>query len=230
MLSLRSVEKIQRKVNAFYGLWDRHYPAPILWDVDRACPELRILEEHFPLIQKEADYLLTQRESIPTYKALDPYVTAGEKSPGKWQVFMLKAWKTDFKKRQSLCPETSRLLKYIPSVFQAFFSIMDPFKYIPPHQGMYKGYLRYHLGVKIPTFPRRPHLIVEGETLYWEEGKGFLFDDYLTHEAFNDTSKPRVVLIVDILRPRPLIPDLVNRCILSGFLKPFFFKRVFKSK
>jgi beta-hydroxylase len=45
----------------------------------------------------------------------------------------------------------------------------------------------------------------------WEEGKTLIFDDTYDHEAWNDSSEPRVVLFVDFLRdlPRPL--SWVNR-------------------
>ena len=48
------------------------------------------------------------------------------------------------------CPETVRVLKSIPGMKSAMFSILAPRKHIPEHRGMYKGVLRYHLGLIVP--------------------------------------------------------------------------------
>ena len=42
---------------------------------------------------------------------------------------------------------------------------------------------------------------VGGETRAWQAGKALIFDDMTTHEAWNDSSSSRVVLIVDLWRP-----------------------------
>ena len=42
------------------------------------------------------------------------------------------------------------LVAGIPNLFQAFFSILEPGKSIPAHEGPYCGYLRYHLGLIVP--------------------------------------------------------------------------------
>jgi len=35
----------------------------------------------------------------------------------------------------------------------AFFSILAPGKHLPAHRGPYKGVMRYHLGLLIPSRP-----------------------------------------------------------------------------
>jgi aspartate beta-hydroxylase len=42
---------------------------------------------------------------------------------------------------------------------------------------------------------------VGDETHYWEEGKLIIFDDSFEHEAWNESDKPRVVLMSDIPNP-----------------------------
>ena len=42
---------------------------------------------------------------------------------------------------------------------------------------------------------------VGAETRFWEEGKAFVFDDTIEHEALNPTDLLRVVLIFDVWHP-----------------------------
>ena len=39
------------------------------------------------------------------------------------------------------------------------------------------------------------------ETRRWIEGEGWLFDDTIEHEAWNDSPEPRVLLLFDVWRP-----------------------------
>lgn len=42
---------------------------------------------------------------------------------------------------------------------------------------------------------------VGNDTRQWQEGKAWLFDDSIEHEAWNGSDRPRVVLLFDIWRP-----------------------------
>ena len=44
-------------------------------------------------------------------------------------------------------------------------------------------------------------LHVEGETQYHKPNSILVFDDSKTHFAFNNSTKDRIVLIIDIMRP-----------------------------
>jgi len=96
----------------------------------------------------------------------------------------------------------------------AIFAVLAPGKHIPPHQGLYKGLLRYHLGVRIPETPGLCRITVDGQTKTWEEGRSFIFDDTFTHEAWNESSIQRVVLMIDVERPLIAPLALLNRAIL----------------
>jgi aspartyl/asparaginyl beta-hydroxylase (cupin superfamily) len=118
----------------------------------------------------------------------------------------------------ALCPQTASLLRGLPGVYTAFFSILDPHQYVSPHWGYYKGFLRYHLGVVIPNdnedstcFLRvnddvrdnakhDTSLIKRGLKYYWREGQGVLFDDTFLHDAANDSDEVRIVLWLDVVR------------------------------
>jgi len=42
---------------------------------------------------------------------------------------------------------------------------------------------------------------VGGMTVEWRVGEGFVFDDTIEHEAWNDSDELRVVLIIDLWPP-----------------------------
>lgn len=201
---------------------------PVFWDTDVVCPELHRLEEVFPQIRAEADALLAERADMPSYHEInEPATEISAGTKGRWNVFMLELLGHRMRENLARCPQTARVLAGIPRRIQAFFSVLDPGKSIPLHEGPYLGYLRYHLGVRVPA--ENPPLIrVAGRPYVWKEGEGAIFDDSWPHEVENRSSEPRVVLIVDVRRPLPLVPDLVNRAVLYGVAAPLYGRVVIK--
>jgi ornithine lipid ester-linked acyl 2-hydroxylase len=136
-----------------------------------------------------------------------------------WETFGLYA----FGQRQAdgcaRCPHTERALRQIPGLMMAGFSRLAPGAHILPHRG-YEGYagyvLRLHLGLAVPDGCA---LRVTDETRTWKEGECLVFDDSFEHEAWNRSSVPRTVLLIDFLNPlrkRPLVlnpkftPELIR--------------------
>ncbi|NUR44826.1 MAG: aspartyl/asparaginyl beta-hydroxylase domain-containing protein [Sphingomonas sp.] len=78
------------------------------------------------------------------------------------------------------------------------FSLLKAGARIEPHTGMFNTRLVCHLPLIVP-----PKCIfrVGNEVREWREGKLFIFDDTIEHEAWNDSDQDRVVLIFDIWRP-----------------------------
>ncbi|MEA2937825.1 MAG: hypothetical protein QOC56_1329, partial [Alphaproteobacteria bacterium] len=145
------------------------------------------------------------------FSILDP----GERNisastPKRWNVFMLEITGHRPAQNRACCPETCRVLEEVPHLIQAFFSILDPGKSVPEHEGPYLGYLRYHLGVRVPA-KDPPKLIVNAQDYIWKEGEAVLFDDSWPHSVVNGSNELRAVLIVDVRRPMPLFADLCNR-------------------
>lgn len=69
---------------------------------------------------------------------------------------------------------------------------------IPPHHGMINTRLVCHLPLIVPP---SCGFRVGGETREWEEGKLLIFDDSIEHEAWNNGSSDRIILIFDAWRP-----------------------------
>ena len=117
-----------------------------------------------------------------------------------------------------MCPQTAALLDELPLADQpgyaptAMFSALEAHTRIPPHTGSTNVRLLCHLPLILPgpAFFR-----VGAETRAWEIGQGWVFDDTIEHEAWNDADELRVILIFDLWNPfieegeKPLINALL---------------------
>ena len=104
------------------------------------------------------------------------------------------------------CPLTTAIVKRVTSEFgfevtTAGFSSMKPGTWIQPHNG-YEGYsdyvVRLHLGLVVPKEREKCAIRVGNEQRSWESGKVFIFDDFLTHEAWNHSNETRIILLMDL--------------------------------
>jgi aspartate beta-hydroxylase/beta-hydroxylase len=216
--------------NAINGYLTRYAGTdrPAFWDIDKLCPELRALEQAWPAIAAEVDELLKERVDMPQYHEVNaPAAEISSNTRGRWNVFMLDLLGHRAKQNRARCPETCRALDNIPKRVQAFVSVLEPRKSIPEHVGPYLGYLRYHLGVRVPK-DNPPFIRVNGTPYTWKEGEGVIFDDSLPHAVENPSDQLRAVLIVDIPRPLPLIPNFVNKALLYGLAAPLYGRPVIR--
>ena len=217
---------VKDAINRFllrYAGWDRR---PVFFEIDAVCPALRALERSYPSIRVEVDALLAQRTAMPCYHEVNaPATEISTSTAGNWKVFMLELLGHRPERNRARCPATCAALRQVPGVLQAFFSLLEPGKSVPLHDGPYLGYLRYHLGVRVPK-DDPPLIRVAGREHVWKEGEGVLFDDSWPHEVINRSREPRVVLIVDVPRPLPLVPRLVNNLVLWGLAAPAYARSV----
>jgi aspartate beta-hydroxylase/beta-hydroxylase len=202
-------------LNAFFDLYTGGPARSVFFDVDQVYPSLRALDRAFPEIRAEAMELLAETASIPEYSELDRVQTRIAGRPGgkeKWRVFLLEAMGEKVEGNRARCPSTAQALSRVPGVFQAFFSLLEPGKSVPAHEGPYRGYLRYHLGLVVPK-ESPPEFELAGSRYVWKEGESILFDDSWMHAVHNSSREARVVLIVDVFRPMPKLPAAVNRSV-----------------
>ncbi|MFT7772100.1 aspartyl/asparaginyl beta-hydroxylase domain-containing protein [Roseateles sp.] len=218
----------KRAVNHLLLHYAGHGQRPVFFDIDAVCPELRILEQAFPQIRAECDALLDGHVAMPRYHDINrPATEISATTAGDWKVYMLELLGHKPAGNRARCPDTCAALARVPHTLQAFFSVLDPGKSIPEHEGPYLGYLRYHLGIRVPrTHP--PHICVAGQSYTWKEGEGVLFDDSWPHAVVNHADEPRIVLIVDLPRPLPLLPRLVNNLVLWGLAAPLYASKVMR--
>lgn len=113
--------------------------------------------------------------------------------------------------RCSKFPLLANLISQISGVVSASFSLLKPGTHIVPHKG-YDDYsekmFRYHLGIIVPYGDIG--IRVETDFMQWQNGKSFVFDDFLIHEAWNFTCSNRIVLIIDFLKDENNIPKNVK--------------------
>jgi aspartyl/asparaginyl beta-hydroxylase (cupin superfamily) len=176
-------------------------------------PWIAEVERDWMAIRKELDALLVRREEIPNFQDLSEkqkVLTEGE----QWKTFFLYGYGVEARENCARCPETVRILKRIPGMKTAMFSILAPQKHIPPHRGMWKGMLRYHLGLIVPGPKGSCRIRVDQDVRTWEEGKSLVFDDSHEHEVWNDSDSYRVVLFVDVVRPLVFPLSLLNRAVI----------------
>lgn len=207
---------------------------PAVYDIDAVRPELRTLEtpENLEAIRGELLALLPTRSDIPKYHDIDPgrlHISSDADGDASWRVYMLYAMGAKPAENRVRCPRTCALVDAIPDLFQAFFSILEPRKSVPPHEGPYAGYLRYHLPLVVPT-DTPPRMRIKDLWHTWRDGEGLLFDDHWEHEVENHSDQVRVVLIVDILRPMPWMRDRVNRIVTNTLLRRRYGQRIADGK
>jgi len=216
------------KLNQLYARYIGHEQRPTFFPINQNFDALNTITEHFEIIKTEFTQALAKTPHLPRYHEVDPGETEiSDACEKNWNVFMLYLLGYQVDEARALCPTTFRLLKQTPGLIQAFFSILDPGKSIPLHEGPYLGYLRYHLGIHIPK-NNPPHIIVNQQPYTWREGEAVLFDDSWPHEVKNQSDEYRAVLIVDILRPMPFLPDFINRFVTFVIARYFYGKPVLK--
>ena len=102
------------------------------------------------------------------------------------------------------CPKTMAALADFPLVHiqnrspSVLFSLLRPHSRIPPHTGIVNTRLICHLPLLVPP---ECGLRVGNDTRRPVEVRAWLFDDTIEHEAWNDSDKPRVILLFETWRP-----------------------------
>ncbi len=102
------------------------------------------------------------------------------------------------------CPKTLDALAQAPQVWaksrspSVLFSLLRPGAWIPPHTGLTNARLICHLPLIVPPGCA---LRVGNDTRVPEEGKAWVFDDTIEHEAWNRSDHARVILLFEIWRP-----------------------------
>ncbi|RJG11363.1 aspartyl/asparaginyl beta-hydroxylase domain-containing protein [Massilia cavernae] len=182
-------------------------------------PQIQFFEtDAFPWIGKlEAATAAIRAEALAVMSdpdAFEPYVKHDPKRPMRnqeglnnnpdWSAFYL--WKDGelVAENAARCPATMAALEGVPMPRvkgrspSVLFSLLRPGAYIPPHTGVLNTRLICHLPLVVPG---GCSLRVGNDTRECVEGRAWVFDDSIEHEAWNRSSQPRVILLFDIWRP-----------------------------
>lgn len=173
------------------------------------------IESQWKIIRAELDQVMERRDDLPSFHDIMEDVKTIT-TDNLWKTFFLVAYGIESEANSKRCPDTTRLLKNIPGMKTAFFSILAPKKHIPAHKGPYNGVLRYHLGLIVPEPKEMCRIRIEDKITHWNEGESIVFDDTFDHEVWNDTDGFRAVLFVDFVRPVMFPFNLLNEFLINA--------------
>lgn len=212
---------VRRRERLFFALYDRLQAMLRKRSAEGADPFFdsrrfawtEALERSHSIIRTEIERLLAQPEALPALHE----ISVEQKPLGddnRWKALFFLASGHHFPKSMALCPNTARAILSIPGVHTAFFSVLMPGRTIPLHRGPFCGCIRAHLGVMVPE-PENCGIYVHSQEAQWQEGRTLLLDDSYMHMAWNRGSRPRVVLVVDVVREMPWPWRVINVAVLG---------------
>lgn len=163
------------------------------------CPSLDLINDISDDILEEVSKILSDEWNDWPEKNLY------EKN-GQWKIFPFYAFNIWVDDNCKKCPKTCAFLKKIKGLKLATFSKLSPSMKLVPHKGWgdhSNHVIRCHYGLIVP---KNCYISVSDETKeeikYHGKFKWLIFDDSKTHYAENKSKYDRIVLIVDIERPK----------------------------
>ncbi|HKP25169.1 MAG TPA: aspartyl/asparaginyl beta-hydroxylase domain-containing protein [Dongiaceae bacterium] len=186
-------------------------------------PFVAELEANWQEIRAELDVILKDREHIPFLDKISPDQARIAHSQ-KWRAFFLWGMGEELTGNTARCPKTAALLREVPGLRSAWFSILAPNYKIKPHRGITKGVLRSHLGLIVPKRWQKCRMIVGGESVRWREGKCFVFDDSMLHQVWNRTEEERAILLFDFDRPMRWPASALNRFAMAMLKRTAYYR------
>lgn len=137
----------------------------------------------------------------------------------KWKAVFLYVYGQYNKEIIPFFPATMKLIDASKKDIKlVFFSNLEPGKHIQPHHGNNHHVLRTQIGIDI-TNPEKTGLRVADKTIQLKNEEHFTFDDTFEHEAWNNDSSNRIVLIIDTCKKFPYFYNLINRFFLRKMKK-----------
>ncbi len=121
-----------------------------------------------------------------------------------WSAFFLTKNGEAVPENAARCPKTMAALADVPLALvkgrspSVIFSLLKPGAHIPPHTGEVNTRLICHLPLIVPP---KCALRVGNDTRPVVEGKAWVFDDTIEHEAWNRSNQTRVILLFEVWRP-----------------------------
>lgn len=197
-LTIRVGKRLRGVFDRIIGTFSLVPNAPVLDVRDFGWTEM--LRDNWQAIRDEAlATALAHEDAAPSLALVSPDHRAIAPI-NKWRSFFLWGYGYAIDENVARCPVTASLVRRIPGLNSAFFSILAPGTHIPPHRGVTKGLLTCHLGLIVPR-DGDVRMRVGDRVVRWAEGETLLFDDTWDHEVWNDTSGTRVVLLIQLRRP-----------------------------
>jgi beta-hydroxylase len=164
-LTVAAGERILAPVERFIG--KRSLVGDATFFDEERFPWVKRIEDSHEVILRELEGVLADREALPSFQEISKD-QIGITNDDRWKTFFLYGYGFEAKLGVELCPRTAELMRSIPGMTTAMFSILSPRKHINPHRGPYKGVLRYHLGLIIPERQEECRIRVGQDIRHWE--------------------------------------------------------------
>ncbi|MEZ5830380.1 MAG: aspartyl/asparaginyl beta-hydroxylase domain-containing protein [Dongiaceae bacterium] len=186
-------------------------------------PFVAELEANWQEVRAELEVILQDRERIPFLDKISPDQARISHSQ-KWRAYFLWGLGEELTGNTARCPKTAAMLRKVPGLRSAWFSILAPNYRIKPHRGITKGVLRSHLGLVVPQKWRLCRMVVDGQPVHWHEGKCFVFDDSMLHRVSNGSDEERAILLFDFDRPMRWPSSMLNRLAMSLMKRTAYYR------
>lgn len=178
-------------------------------------PWIETLEARCDEIRAELAAVLAKEAAIPPLASISPDHRRIA-PPGKWKSFFLHGYGYRVEGNCRRCPVTAALVADVPGLNSAFFSILAPGTHIPRHRGVTKAIMTAHLGLMVPPGQGACRMQLDDHVVDWQEGRTLVFDDTYHHEVWNDSDRPRAVLLIQFRRPVGLVGRVVGGLFLAA--------------
>lgn len=133
---------------------------------------------------------------------MSPYIDGSMASRlNRWKTLGLMFWTLRSDDNIRKFPRTWQILRDVPGLIAASLNVLEAETTIKPHIGNTDAIIRCHLGLVVPEPAPRCGFRVGGETRSWQEGRLLMFCDAHEHTAWNNSNRPRYILVLDVVRP-----------------------------
>lgn len=193
-----------RAASVVQRIFDRRVEGPPVLDVKSHFPGAEQFVKAWQEIRDEALAVAAGLRSVPRlHEIMREQADISANDGRDWRVFMLKAYGIEHPQNMGRCPILAALISGTPDVLSASISFLAPGKHVPLHRGPFRGVLRFHLGLCMPTsedgtpvavlkIASAEYRIADGECLLW--------DDTYPHEVWNSSDQVRAALLLDVRR------------------------------
>lgn len=200
----KTVQFYDHAVGAVRAIYDYRLDTPATLDAAHYFPQAARFVAACPAIRGEALAVVETLNKVPRFHDLMPQQADISAGDGRdWRMFILKAYGVPVAENSARAPTVGALLDAAPEVVSAVFSFLAPGKHIPRHRGPFRGILRFHLMLSMPTDAQGVpacELNIDGVPFRLGEGDSLLWDDTYPHEVWNRSDRLRIALLLDIWR------------------------------
>jgi beta-hydroxylase len=177
-------------------------------------PWMAEIEARWEEIRTEIRGIVAKRILLPETSDLAGFDQGNE---GSWTNLAIYSYGTWIDVNRDRCPKTTEIVRDIPGLQIAGFSVLGAGAHLPRHRGPNRGALRYQIGMIVPPPEGSCRIQIGSVTHVWSEGASMVFDHSVEHEAWNDSDGERFVLFIEFIWPLRGLTGLVNRTVQRSF-------------